>query len=117
LNQELRRLGREADGSMTLYIGVESWPFPIPIVEKNRAWRFDPAPAISVCREFVEGSASESPTANAVAFHGYYFHVSPPRQTKATGGLALAAYPAEYRSSGVITFVVTQQGVERTYSN
>jgi Protein of unknown function (DUF2950) len=26
---------------MTLYIGAENWPFPIPIVQKNGAWRFD----------------------------------------------------------------------------
>ena len=26
---------------MTLYIGAENWPFPIPLVEKNGAWRFD----------------------------------------------------------------------------
>src|ERR1700682_655532 len=37
----MHRLGREADGSMTLYIGAENWPFPIPLVEKNGAWHFD----------------------------------------------------------------------------
>src|ERR1700722_1548650 len=39
--QEMHRLGRETDGSMTLYIGAENWPFPIPLVEKSGAWRFD----------------------------------------------------------------------------
>src|ERR1700694_2692393 len=39
--QEMHRLGREADGSVTLYIGAENWPFPIPLVQKNGAWRFD----------------------------------------------------------------------------
>src|SRR6202051_3538586 len=39
--QEMHRLGREADGSMTMYIGAENWPFPIPLIEKNGAWRFD----------------------------------------------------------------------------
>ena len=39
--QQMHRLGHEADGSMTLYIGAENWPFPIPLVEKNGAWRFD----------------------------------------------------------------------------
>ena len=28
-----------------------------------------------------------------------------------TGGFAFAAYPAEYRSSGVMTFIVDQDGV------
>ena len=40
--QEMHRLGREADGSVTLYIGAENWPFPVPLVEKNGVWRFDP---------------------------------------------------------------------------
>ncbi len=39
--QQMHRLHRERDGSVTLYIGAENWPFPIPIVEKNGAWRFD----------------------------------------------------------------------------
>src|SRR5580698_8774116 len=40
--QEMHRLGRDANGSVTLYIGSENWPFPIPLVEKNGSWRFDP---------------------------------------------------------------------------
>jgi hypothetical protein len=39
--QEMHRLGREPDGSVTLYVGAENWPFPIPLVEKDGAWRFD----------------------------------------------------------------------------
>src|SRR5260370_22368260 len=39
--QEMHRLGREADRSVTLYIGAENWPFPVPIIEKNGTWRFD----------------------------------------------------------------------------
>ena len=30
---------------------------------------------------------------------------------KMTGGFAFAAYPAEYRSSGVMTFIVNQDGI------
>src|SRR5947208_1163316 len=30
--QEMHRLGLEPDGSVTLYIGAENWPFPIPVV-------------------------------------------------------------------------------------
>src|SRR6267154_1245070 len=37
--QEMHRLRREADGSVILYIGAENWPFPIPLIEKNKAWR------------------------------------------------------------------------------
>src|ERR1700758_157867 len=66
--QEMHRLVREPDGSTVLYIGAENWPFPIPLVSKNGAWRFDPetgkreilfrrigeneATAIGVCEAF-----------------------------------------------------------------
>jgi DUF2950 family protein len=125
--QEMHRLHREADGSVTLYIGAENWPFPIPIVEKNGTWRFDveagrqevrfrrigenELTVISACREFGGGSADKPPADNAVPFHGYYFRMLAPRQTKAADGPAMIAYPAEYRSSGVMTFVITQNGV------
>ena len=125
--QEMHRLHREPDGSVTLYLGAENWPFPIPIVEKNGTWRFDAdagqqevrfrrigeneLAAISACREFAGSSAGKPPADNAAAFHGYYFRVLAPRQTKTAGGPAMIAYPAEYRSSGVMTFVVTQNGV------
>jgi hypothetical protein len=39
--QEMHRLGSEGDGSVTLYIGAENWPFPIPLVKKDGVWRFD----------------------------------------------------------------------------
>jgi hypothetical protein len=60
----------------------------------------------------------------AVAFHGYYFRslesgrksVSPAAATnipegKPTARFAFIAYPAEYRSTGVMTFVVDRDGV------
>ena len=34
--QEMHRLVREDDGSTVLYIGAENWPFPIPLVLKER---------------------------------------------------------------------------------
>jgi hypothetical protein len=124
--QEMHRLHRERDGSATLYIGAENWPFPIPIVEKNGAWRFDAdagqqevrfrrigeneLTVISVCREFASEKRDRADAANSVALHGYYFRVLAPHQNKAADGFVLVAYPAEYRSSGVMTFVVTQKG-------
>jgi hypothetical protein len=153
--QAMHRWGRDADGSMTLYIGAENWPFPIPLVAANGAWRFDPdagakevafrrigdneLTAIAACQEFVAAErryATESNTANpadnfpaslaakaasaprggdAVLWHGYYYRVLSPLATSAprTGGFALIAYPAEYRSSGVMTFVVTEK--DRVY--
>jgi Protein of unknown function (DUF2950) len=85
------------------------------------------------------GSEGESPIGPLVAnaarpgdpaktgtlpFHGYYFRVVT-RQGKhatggasdyviggkMTGGFAFVAYPAEYRNSGVMTFIVAQDGV------
>jgi hypothetical protein len=42
-----------------------------------------------------------------VPFHGYYFRIL----SKSDGGFAAAAYPALYRSSGVMTFIVNQDDV------
>jgi Protein of unknown function (DUF2950) len=39
--REMHRLVRQNDGSMILYIGAENWPFPVPLVSQNGAWRFD----------------------------------------------------------------------------
>jgi hypothetical protein len=159
--QEMHRLGREPDGSVTLYIGAENWPFPIPLVAKNGAWRFDPdagqkevlfrrvgeneLTAIMTCHEFVAAERQFSAKAKAadptdsspaslvakaasgsngsndpVLLYGYYFRVLTTHPTngtsqetkgKMTDGFALIAYPAEYRSSGVMTFVVTGKDV------
>jgi hypothetical protein len=39
--KQMHRVAREREGVMTLYIGAENWPDPIPIVEKNSRWYFD----------------------------------------------------------------------------
>jgi hypothetical protein len=87
----------------------------------------------------VSGSDSESPigplvanagspggptTTNAAPFHGYYFRIVTRQGKHAAGGaseyvvggkmtagFAFVAYPAEYRNSGVMTFIVAQDGV------
>lgn len=59
-----------------------------------------------------------------IPFNGYYFRILTGQgdnapggakgyivDGKLTGGFAFVAYPAEYRSSGVMTFVVNQSGV------
>jgi hypothetical protein len=59
-----------------------------------------------------------------VPFHGYYFHMLTGQGAnvpggakdfvvngKMTGGFAFVAYPAEYRNSGVMTFIINQDGV------
>jgi hypothetical protein len=42
----------------------------------------------------------------AIRFHGYYFHIL----THEGGRFSAIAYPVKYRSSGVLTFIVTQDG-------
>lgn len=57
-------------------------------------------------------------------FHGYYFHMLTRQGSHApggakdyvvngemVGGFAFVAYPAEYRNSGVMTFIINQDGV------
>ncbi|MGC1371087.1 MAG: DUF2950 domain-containing protein [Candidatus Sulfotelmatobacter sp.] len=55
-------------------------------------------------------------------FHGYYFRILTGQKGpsgmhsyieggKMTGGFAFLAYPAEYRSTGVMTFIVDQNGI------
>jgi len=66
------------------------------------------------------GTASAVSTARDIQkesspFHGYYFRVVTSSRVGGTGGkktgaVALVAYPAEYRSSGVMTFIVTKNG-------
>jgi len=187
--QELHRLVKEPDGTMTLYIGEHNWPTPIPLVKKGDAWYFDTEVAkkeilyrrigrnemssIHICRGLVaaekeyysaqnseyaakifsdEGqhnglywkaaeSEPQSPIGPLVAaavtegyvkgqagpptpYRGYYFHILTGQGKDASGGtksyvvngkmtagFAFVAYPAEYRSSGVMTFMVGQDGV------
>ena len=140
--QEMHRLGRDDDGSLTLYIGPENWPFPVPLVKTNGVWRFDPdagakevlyrrigeneLTALAASHEFIAAKkhnpapaqsdesspvvslASDSGDAQPVLFHGYYFRVL---QSPKSGGFVLIAYPAEYRSSGVMSFAVTDQDI------
>jgi hypothetical protein len=186
--QEMHRLLKEPDGSVTLYIGAENWPMPIPLAMKGNLWFFDTEAgkkeilfrrigrnelsAIRVCEELVAAQKEfyamqhneyarqmfsdggqhnglywkvsdgepQSPigplVASAVAegyvkdqagqpvpYHGYLFHVVTRQgkdapggaesyivNAKMTEGFAFVAYPAEYRSSGVMTFIVNQDG-------
>jgi hypothetical protein len=38
---QMNRLVTEPDESVTLYIGAENWPFPVPLVNKGGVWFFD----------------------------------------------------------------------------
>jgi hypothetical protein len=186
--EEMHRFLKEPDGSVTLYIGAENWPTPIPLVMKGNLWFFDTEAGkreilfrrigrneystIRICQELVaaqkefyamqhneyakeiygdEGQHNglywkvsegepQSPigplVASAVAegyvkgkgtaptpYRGYFFHILTRQgkdapggaksyivKGKMTEGFAFVAYPAEYRSSGVMTFIVNQDG-------
>jgi hypothetical protein len=148
----MHSLRRDPGGAVILYLGAENWPFPIPLVDENGAWHFDPEAgqkevlfrrigeneltAVATCREFavaqnryragsnvdptdsgpaslVAKAASGSGSSDPVLLHGYYFRLLPMSAAKGntSHGFALIAYPAEYRSSGVMTFIVGEKGV------
>jgi hypothetical protein len=190
----MHRWRKMPDGSQTLLIGADNFPFPIPL-KKNAAgqWYFDVAAGreeilmrrigrnelavIDVCNALVDSEAQyfsmrhddgstgqfaakfisdtgkqnglywEAPEGQPksplgplavyatnegynvkpdahVPFHGYYFHMLSGQGANApggarqyvvngkmTGGFAFVAYPAEYRNSGVMTFIINQDGV------
>jgi hypothetical protein len=190
--QEMHRFVTEPNGTLTLIIGAENWPFPIPLVNDNGSWYFDtPAgkdeilfrrigknevAAIDACGDLVEAQKQyfalplgdlskqfaqklvsdpgrhnglywqdayngfESPVSPLIAdaygrgpndeagdqypFNGYFFRILTSQGShapggtnnyvsngKMTGGFAFVAYPAEYRSSGVMTFIVNRSGI------
>ena len=137
--QEMHRWVRESGATMTLYIGAENWPFPIPLVSRNGEWRFDAdagsneirfrrigeneVTAIGLCDALVTAATRPGTDNEAnrlvktllpqvqhsrkpIPFHGYYFHTL----SNSGGGFAAIAYPVMYRDSGVMTFIVTQNG-------
>ena len=134
--QEMHRWVREPGGIATLYIGAENWPFPIPLVSRSGVWRFDSkagseeilfrrigeneVTAIVMCDTLAtqktdpgtDGEANRllqtlhSHAGKPDPFHGYYFRILP----NSGGGIAAIAYPAIYRSSGVMTIIATQDG-------
>lgn len=63
-------------------------------------------------------SAAAGQSGEAAPFQGYYFRILTSQKTgsyvvdgKMTRGFAIVAYPAEYRSTGVMTFTVDQNGI------
>jgi hypothetical protein len=66
--------------------------------------------------ESLVSAASSTESGAGTPFHGYYFRIltqDPASEVsgKGKGHLTLVAYPAEYQSSGVKTFVVTRKGI------
>ncbi|HET7220277.1 MAG TPA: DUF2950 domain-containing protein [Vicinamibacterales bacterium] len=73
-----------------------------------------------------EGTPLDTPSAQPAPFHGYYYKILTAQggnapggakdyvtQGRMTGGFALVAWPAEYDATGVMTFVVNQDGIVR----
>jgi hypothetical protein len=189
--QQMHRFVTEASGTVTLVIGAENWPFPIPLVRNNGSWYFDtPAgkdeilfrrigrnelAALDACRElggaqnqyfahppanlphqfaqklvsdegrhnglYWHGASDEfdSPINPLIAyarqnlpkdqvgehvpFNGYMFRILTSQGPHASGGaknyivdgvmgrgFAFVAYPVDYRSSGVMSFMVAESG-------
>jgi hypothetical protein len=189
--QEMHRFVTEANGTVTLIVGAENWPLPIPLVNNHGTWFFDTAAgkdeivfrrigrnelsAIDASRELVEaqkeyfahppadlpnqfarklvsdegqhnglywhGADDEfnSPINPLIAyarqnlpadqvgehvpFNGYMFRILTGQGPHAPGGaknyvvdgkmsagFAFVAYPVDYRSSGVMTFIVDKSG-------
>jgi hypothetical protein len=189
--QEMHRFVTEPNGTVTLVVGAENWPLPIPLVNKIGAWYFDTQAAkdeilfrrigknelaaIQACGDLVDaqrqyydrapddyakeyaqklvsdagkhnglywvetGDQFDSPINPLIAyarqnrgadqvgahvpFNGYFFRILTSQGPHAPGGakdyvvngkmtlgFAFVAYPAEYRSSGVMTFIVGKSG-------
>jgi Protein of unknown function (DUF2950) len=189
--EQMNRWGKETNGDMTLFMGAENWPFPVPLKKAaSGQWYFDSKTgveevlyrrighnelaAIKVCQALSDAqadyfadlhdgdtvhqyaqkwisdegkqnglywptadneapspigpifkyAANEGYTKKGAPFHGYYFRLLTAQGAaapggaksyivdgKMTGGYAFLAYPAEYKNSGVMTFVVNLNGV------
>jgi len=74
------------------------------------AAKADSEDAITRYAESLSTAAASNDNKDSSPFHGYYFRVV--TENHATKkALTLVAYPAEYQSSGVKTFVVTRKGI------
>ncbi len=85
----------------------------------------EPSPlGILVARAAAEGYGGPDSSASPSPFHGYFFRILTAQGSEASGGaqsyvvnnemtagFALVAYPAEYGDSGVMTFIVNQDGI------
>jgi hypothetical protein len=73
-----------------------------------KAASYDP---ITQFAESLLPAGANTPKKESIFFHGYYFRIVTEKSATETDRLALVAYPAEYQSSGVMTFVVTRGGI------
>jgi len=98
-----------------------------PDKQNGLYWKVAEGQPASPLGPLAASAASEGYSAKPeghTAFHGYYFRMLKGQSDKApggakdyvvngkmTGGFAFVAYPAEYGNSGVMTFIINQDGV------
>jgi len=118
----------EKDGSVTVEVGLNKWPFPVPLVRKGTEWQFDTEAgreeivsrrigknellAIGACRAYVQAQNRRVGVRNGdlpKTSHGYRFKLVA-EQGSQNGGYSLTAYPERYGKSGIMTFIVNQDG-------
>jgi hypothetical protein len=135
----MNRWGQIKAGGETLYIGPDNYAFPIPLGQNaSGRWSFDtaagkdeilarrigqneltaiaaseaaasaqkhgqPASTLGDFGKVVASRGSDRPP----LFKGYYYRIP----AKGESGFAVLAYPAEYRNSGIMTFIVGKDGV------
>lgn len=192
--QDKHGTGTNDDGSVTLFVGNNDWPFPIPLIPDGKSWAFDTGTGrqeiidrrvgrnelatIEVCRAVVDAEHDyfdmdpdgdgvheyaarfrsqpgkrdglfwppvqgqpESPLGQLAAqasaegytpgkpgerqaYHGYYYRLLTGQGPEApggqrdymvdghlTGGFGVIAWPSSYGSSGIMTFIVGENGV------
>jgi hypothetical protein len=74
-------------------------------------------PITQFAQRLARTGAADAGGKEPALFHGYYFRIVTQDSaatsvgSKKTKGLTLVSYPEQYRSSGVMTFVVTKHGV------
>ena len=111
-------LVKEGEDKMTIEVGPDSWPMPIPLLKSTDggSWYFDTAAgkeeiinrhigkdelhAIGVCRGFAAGKRQFASIPQP--FHGYLFRI--------LNGQGMVAYPLHWDQSGIMTFIVNQDG-------
>jgi DUF2950 family protein len=134
--EEMHRLVREPNGATVLYIGAENWPFPIPLRSADGRWSFDAKAGqeeITYRRigenetRVIETLVLIEETAPAEESRDGYWFKAVSKQTRTTdfavgttgtrasagkniSGIQFVVYPIDYRSSGVMTFIVTEEG-------
>jgi hypothetical protein len=113
------------DGSRTKQYAVKF--ISDPGKQNGLYWQSSPGQPDSPLGPLVAFATAEGYSAKPdahVPFHGYYFHMLTGQSDKApggaknyivdgkmVGGFAFVAYPAEYGNSGVMTFMINQDGV------